>query len=384
MSDQKAIESGQLTALCPYILSKKLLGTGSFAAVLECKNVQNGKHYAAKKYTKKLLYGLELMLQKEFEVLKRVLHGHKNILLMEDYFETEKCIYLVTELARGGELYDRIVDAPEKHLSVEDTSLLLQHLLLALQHLHSNGIVHRDIKAENILFKLQRLNASLMLLADFGTAVMLRDGELELKNFSGTLSYLAPEVVARQPFSFPVDMWSVGVLTYFMLCGYMPFDCDTDKETKELIQKADYVFEPEEHWLHVPETAKDFIAACFELIPEKRITAQEALGHPFVRGAYDDNIVRAAHKLRRMQNQLLTNLRGSNALTLSLREYPTISGKLLGDCCYSPQTVSKFTTPVASASTTPFGSQTLIHSRPKTLQLPLPQLPTPKKATFVL
>ncbi|KAM3122661.1 hypothetical protein ACQ2H7_004085 [Candidozyma auris] len=266
---------------CPYVLSKKVLGTGSYSKVYECRNTKTGAHYAAKQYEKRLIYGMESSLQSEFQILKQVSFGHKNILSLIDYFETQNHLYLVTDLALGGDLFDKICESREGKLSVRDTRDVLSAVLSGLSYLHSHKIVHRDIKAENIVFASSSSKPSSLLLADFGLAVLVKDNYYQVHEQGGTLSYMAPECFLSCACSFPVDMWAVGVLTYYMLCGYMPFDCDSDEETKDLISKADFIFEPTEYWEGVPESAKDFITNCFILDPENRITASEALNHPF-------------------------------------------------------------------------------------------------------
>lgn len=341
-------ESTKISPTCPYVLCKNVLGTGSYANVYECKNKVTGRHYAAKQFAKKLIYGMELALQREFEVLKSILKAHPNILLMIDYFETPEYFYLVTDLAVGGELFQRITR--NGHLSVSETKRILSVLLSALKHLHSNNIVHRDVKAENILFLSKNSDPTLLLLADFGQARILHDGK-KAASVEGTLSYLAPEVLARTGHSFPVDIWAVGVLTYFMLCGYMPFDCDTDEETKSLIATADYIFEPTEYWVNVPQLAKDFISACLRLDPNERLTAQQALDHPFLslKPVFSYNSLQqlqdAMWRLLQSRQRSSVNLSrpDSGSLSCSLER---LGHTLMGEKCYSPETVTNLTTPV--------------------------------------
>lgn len=338
---------------CPYILAKAVLGTGSYSQVYECKNSVTGAHYAAKKYNKKLIYGIELMIQSEFQVLKAVLNEHPNILLMIDYFETSEAFYLVTDLALGGELFERVVKKGK--LSFVDTSEVLNSLVSAVAHLHKNSIAHRDIKAENILFTEPGSNPKDLLLADFGLAKHIHKGDVPT-DCSGTLSYLAPEVLQRTGYGLPVDMWAIGVLTYFMLCGYMPFDCDTDAETRELIQKADFIFEPEEYWVNVPQFAKDFIAACFTLDPAKRLTASEALLHPFLKESCPKKCASAL----RLQEAVWKLHRQS----LSLCSQDSSVAQLLGERCHTPETVTEFSTPAPSAPNSAHHSQTNLHRLP--------------------
>lgn len=366
--------SDQYNMPCPYILSKKVLGTGSYSHVYECKNAVTGRHYAAKRYSKKLIYGMETMLQSEFQILKALLNGHKNILLMVDYFETSDYFYLVTELANGGELFDKITSAPEGKLTMSETRRILSTLLSALAHLHGNNVVHRDVKAENILFA-SRSRDSLMLLADFGHAKILAHGAT-VTDCSGTLSYLAPEVVARSGHSFPVDMWAVGVLTYFMLSGYMPFDCDTDDETKELISNGDYVFEPAEYWYNILDNAKDFMAQCFQVDPSKRLTAGDALDHPFISGSNTSPMASVAsfQKLQDAVWQLHRNQRSISNFVAILAKFDAASSsssrlsleplqqRILGERCFSPEQVTAFSTPVTSAGVSRQHSLNSIHA----------------------
>lgn len=307
---------------CCYVLSKKRLGNGSFSTVFECKHKVSGKHYAAKQYQKKLVYGLESLLQNEFEILKRVSNTHPNILSLIDYFETADDLYFVTDLATGGELFDRIINHPNSRLPEEQVIEITKNLVSVISTLHSNRIVHRDIKAENLLFKSRNSNNTSILLADFGFARHLQDGKL-LYDQCGTLSYLAPECLnSKVGHSFPVDMWALGVLVYFMLCGYMPFDCDNDEETKETIAKADYMFDPPEYWDHISQNAKDFISACFEINPDYRLTAMEASCHPFINLIPEFSLPRATSSSVSLAKALKESV---SKLQLRIYEAPPLS-----------------------------------------------------------
>lgn len=379
---------------CPYVLSKAVLGTGSYSHVYECKNIYTGVHYAAKRYSKKLVYGMELLLQSEFEALRAVLNGSKNILLMIDYFETKDSFYLVTDLAAGGELFNRITEAG--CLNVNEARAILKTLLSALVYLHENGIAHRDIKAENILFASRSSRPSLMLLADFGHAIILQDGKLAY-DCGGTLSYIAPEVLLRTGHSFPVDMWGVGVLTYFMLCGYMPFDCDLDAETKELILAGDCVFEPAEYWQDIPELAKDFIGKCFSVDQKNRITSPEALKHPFVteNKAPSTSFLKLQEAVWKLHRQQL--LKSSTNIAAIQRRFEASSTSLsilsledtknhavLGEQCFSPDKVSAFTTPITSATVSREHSKSALHIPSALSTIANPVGGCGGKATFVI
>lgn len=310
---------------CCYILSKKRLGHGSFSTVYECKHKNTGRHYAAKQYKKRLVYGLESLLQNEFQILKRVSHTHPNILTLIDYFETNDDLYFVTDLAMGGELFDRIVNHPSAKLPESQVTEITKNLVSVINTLHSNNIVHRDIKAENLLFQSKNSNNTSILLADFGFARHLKEGEL-LHDQCGTLSYLAPECLEKKAgHSYPVDMWALGVLVYFMLCGYMPFDCETDDETKVAISTADYMFQPPEYWDHISESAKDFISSCFIVDPAKRLTAMDASCHPFINRIPEFSLPRTSSSSASLASALKDSL---SKLQQQLNQAPLLPQKL--------------------------------------------------------
>lgn len=208
--------------------------------------------------------------------------GHQNILTLVDYFETMNNLYLVTDLALGGELFDRICRKGSYYES--DAADLIRATLSAVAYLHDHGIVHRDLKPENLLFRTPEDNADL-LIADFGLSRIMDEEKFHvLTTTCGTPGYMAPEIFKKTGHGKPVDIWALGVITYFLLCGYTPFDRDTDFEEMQAILSADYDFRPTEYWRGVSDHAKEFIRRCLTIDPTKRPTAHEALQHPFVAG----------------------------------------------------------------------------------------------------
>ncbi|KAI0179691.1 calmodulin-dependent protein kinase [Hypoxylon sp. FL1284] len=208
--------------------------------------------------------------------------GHQNILTLVDYFETMNNLYLVTDLALGGELFDRICRKGSYYES--DAADLIRATLSAVAYLHDHGIVHRDLKPENLLFRTPEDNADL-LIADFGLSRIMDEEQFHvLTTTCGTPGYMAPEIFKKTGHGKPVDIWAMGVITYFLLCGYTPFDRDSDFEEMQAILNADYNFQPAEYWRGVSEHAKDFIRRCLTVDPNKRMTAHEALSHAFVAG----------------------------------------------------------------------------------------------------
>ncbi|UNI17876.1 Calcium/calmodulin-dependent protein kinase [Purpureocillium takamizusanense] len=266
---------------CRYKVGKTL-GAGSYSVVKECVHIDTGRYYAAKVINKRLMAGREHMVRNEIAVLKKVSMGHQNILTLVDYFETMNNLYLVTDLALGGELFDRICRKGSYYES--DAADLIRATLSAVAYLHDHGIVHRDLKPENLLFRTPEDNADL-LIADFGLSRIMDEERFHvLTTTCGTPGYMAPEIFKKTGHGKPVDLWALGVITYFLLCGYTPFDRDSDFEEMQAILNADYSFTPVEYWRGVSSHAKDFIRRCLTIDHTRRITAHEALQHPFVAG----------------------------------------------------------------------------------------------------
>ncbi|KAI9724966.1 MAG: hypothetical protein M1812_000242 [Candelaria pacifica] len=258
----------------------KTLGAGSYSVVKECVHIDTGRYYAAKVINKRLMAGREHMVRNEIAILKKVSMGHQNILTLVDYFETMNNLYLVTDLALGGELFDRICRKGSYYES--DAAELIRATLSAVAYLHDHGIVHRDLKPENLLFRTPEDNADL-LIADFGLSRIMDEEQFHvLTTTCGTPGYMAPEIFKKSGHGKPVDVWAIGVITYFLLCGYTPFDRDSNLEEMQAILVADYSFTPIEYWRGVSQQAREFIKRCLTIEPTARMTTHEALSHPFV------------------------------------------------------------------------------------------------------
>jgi len=196
----------------------KTLGAGSYSVVKECVHIDTGRYYAAKVINKRLMAGREHMVRNEIAVLKRVSVGHRNILTLVDYFETmnnrmseiaqsahcnwHAAVYLVTDLALGGELFDRICRKGSYYES--DAADLIRATLSAVAYLHDHGIVHRDLKPENLLFRTPEDNADL-LIADFGLSRIMDEEQFHvLTTTCGTPGYMAPEIFKKTGHGKPV------------------------------------------------------------------------------------------------------------------------------------------------------------------------------------
>ncbi|KAG9226893.1 hypothetical protein CCMSSC00406_0003434 [Pleurotus cornucopiae] len=266
------------TVPCQY-RTGRTLGSGTYAIVKEAIHIKTGKYYACKVINKKLMEGREHMVRNEIAVLKRISSGHANVVTLHDYFETTHNLYLCFDLCTGGELFDRI--CAKGNYYEADAAGLIRTIFKAVKYIHDAGIVHRDLKPENLLFRSPAEDADIMI-ADFGLSRVMEEEKLSLlTEICGTPGYMAPEIF-KKSHGKPVDIWAMGVITYFLLAGYTPFDRDSQQAEMEAIIAGDYKFEPEEYWANVSETARDFVTMCLTIDPRSRPTAAEALQHKWL------------------------------------------------------------------------------------------------------
>ncbi|CAI9623071.1 unnamed protein product [Staurois parvus] len=253
----------------------EVLGSGAFSEVFLVKERSTGQHYALK-CIKKVNSARDRSLENEIAVLKKI--KHDNIVTLEDIYESSSHFYLVMQLVSGGELFDRIL---ERGVYTEkDASNVIRQVLSAVKYLHDNGIVHRDLKPENLLYLTPDENAKIMI-TDFGLSKMEESGIMSTA--CGTPGYVAPEVLAQKPYSKAVDCWSIGVITYILLCGYPPFYEETESKLFEKIKEGTYEFESP-FWDDISKSAKDFINCLLEKDPKGRYNCEKALKHPWIAG----------------------------------------------------------------------------------------------------
>ncbi|KAK5864033.1 hypothetical protein PBY51_001010 [Eleginops maclovinus] len=250
------------------------LGSGAFSEVFMVKEKKTGKLFAMKCVKKK--QKRDLNLENEIAVLRRI--KHDNVVGMEDFYESRTHYYLVMELVAGGELFDRILDRGV--YSEKDASRVIRQVLHAVHYLHKNDIVHRDLKPENILYYSQEEDSKIMI-SDFGLSKMV-DSDI-MSTACGTPGYVAPEVLAQKPYSKAVDCWSIGVITYILLCGYPPFYEESETRLFSKIIKAQYEFDSP-FWDDISESAKDFIRNMMQKSPSMRFSTEMALRHPWIIG----------------------------------------------------------------------------------------------------
>lgn len=255
----------------------RTLGAGTYGIVREAE-AQDGTKVAIKIILKKNVRGNEGMVYDELEMLQKLQHPH--IVSFVDWFESKDKFYIVTQLATGGELFDRICEYGK--FTEKDASQTIRQVLTAVNYLHKKNIVHRDLKPENLLY-LTRAADSQLVLADFGIAKMLESPSEQLTSMAGSFGYAAPEVMLKQGHGRPVDMWSLGVITYTLLCGYSPFRSENLTDLIEECRAARIVFH-ERYWKGVSQDAKDFILTLLQPDPTHRVTSEEALKHVWLTG----------------------------------------------------------------------------------------------------
>eukprot|EP00730_Choanoeca_flexa_P015092 TRINITY_DN6842_c0_g1_i2.p1 TRINITY_DN6842_c0_g1~~TRINITY_DN6842_c0_g1_i2.p1 ORF type:complete len:358 (+),score=111.52 TRINITY_DN6842_c0_g1_i2:224-1297(+) len=253
------------------------LGTGNFAVVRLAEQRSTRKKFACKIINKALCSGKEDMIETEVNVLKQIRHPY--IVGMEECFDTPDKLYLILDYVSGGELFDRIVE--EGNFTEADASRITKQMTEAIQYLHSKGIVHRDLKPENLLFR-DRSEKSDILVTDFGLAKLLNDN-VALKTACGTPNYVAPEILMQRGYGKMCDLWSIGVISFIMLCGYPPFYDESDAVLFEMIMKGRFSFD-ERYWKDVTSDAKDLIRNMLQVDPVKRYDTYQVLEHPWVSG----------------------------------------------------------------------------------------------------
>ncbi|XP_069487139.1 calcium/calmodulin-dependent protein kinase type II subunit delta isoform X15 [Ambystoma mexicanum] len=253
------------------------LGKGAFSVVRRCMKITSGQEYAAKIInTKKLSARDHQKLEREARICR--LLKHPNIVRLHDSISEEGFHYLVFDLVTGGELFEDIV--AREYYSEADASHCIQQILESVNHCHVNGIVHRDLKPENLLLASKSKGAAVKL-ADFGLAIEVQGDQQAWFGFAGTPGYLSPEVLRKDPYGKPVDMWACGVILYILLVGYPPFWDEDQHRLYQQIKAGAYDF-PSPEWDTVTPEAKDLINKMLTINPAKRITATEALKHPWI------------------------------------------------------------------------------------------------------
>jgi len=204
---------------------------------------------------------------------------------------------MVLELLTGGELFDRIVS--KGSYSEKEASAVIKSVVSAIDYLHSIGIVHRDLKPENLIY-LSKADDSPIKITDFGLAKFRANQNVDMHTACGTPGYVAPEVLKGENYSKAVDLWSVGVILYILLCGFPPFYHQNTNMLYKLIKKGEYDF-PDPYWSEISDSAKDLIRGLLTVDPKKRMTAKELLVHPWIAGTTAKAKTFDAHHTQRLK-----------------------------------------------------------------------------------
>ncbi|KAL7476482.1 hypothetical protein ACHAW6_002338 [Cyclotella cf. meneghiniana] len=221
-------------------------------------------------------------IQREISLLEGM--NHDRILQLVDVYEDSEYVHIVTELCSGGELFDRIVEKSSTGqgcFSEQEAARILYQILSAVSYMHKHSIVHRDIKPENVLFETAAEDSPIKII-DFGLARRHRAerGEPPMSTIVGTPYYISPDVL-RKSYDKSTDLWSVGVISYILLCGYPPFNGASNTEVYSAVRRGLYYF-PSADWKHVSSSARDFVVRLLQTDPRRRMTAEQAMRHPWI------------------------------------------------------------------------------------------------------
>mmetsp|Transcript_31677 Transcript_31677/g.54022 ORF Transcript_31677/g.54022 Transcript_31677/m.54022 type:complete len:342 (+) Transcript_31677:168-1193(+) len=261
-----------------YDIYPTIIGKGHSGCVRECLHRSTSEKYAVKTIEKAKVPRRD-HIQREIQILRSV--DHHGIMKMVDCYEDEDYIHIVTERYTGGELFDKIVDNTTDHgcLSEGQAGRIIKSLLEAVQHLHSKDIVHRDIKPENVLFESSEEGSSIKLI-DFGFSRTHQQNEGSMTNQVGSPFYMSPSVLQGK-YDRTCDLWSIGVVAYILLCGYPPFNGQSDQEVCESILQGNLVFE-KKVWGNLSNESRDFVSMLLCRDMSRMSTATSALQHAWI------------------------------------------------------------------------------------------------------
>eukprot|EP00249_Psilotum_nudum_P023364 c28847_g1_i1 orf=1386-3134(+) len=259
------------------------VGRGHFGHTCQAKVKKGelkGQHVAVKIICKaKMTTAIAIEdVRREVKIL-RALSGHDNVVHFYDAYEDNHNVYIVMELCEGGELLDRILSRGGRYAE-DDARVIIIQILNIVSFCHLQGVVHRDLKPENFLFT-SKDEAASMKAIDFGLSDFIKPDE-RLNDIVGSAYYVAPEVLQRS-YSTEADIWSIGVIAYILLCGSRPFWARTESGIFRAVMRADPSFD-EAPWPSVSTEAKDFVKRLLNKDYRRRMTASQALTHPWLRG----------------------------------------------------------------------------------------------------
>uniref|UniRef100_A0A674MRF2 calcium/calmodulin-dependent protein kinase n=1 Tax=Takifugu rubripes TaxID=31033 RepID=A0A674MRF2_TAKRU len=304
------------------------LRRGAFSVVRRCVKKSSGQEYAAKIInTKKLSARDHQKLEREARICR--LLKHPNIVRLHDSIAEEGFHYLVFDLVTGGELFEDIV--AREYYSEADASHCISQILESVNHIHQHDIVHRDLKPENLLLA-SKMKGAAVKLADFGLAIEVQGDQQAWFGFAGTPGYLSPEVLRKDPYGKPVDIWACGVILYILLVGYPPFWDEDQHKLYQQIKAGAYDF-PSPEWDTVTPEAKNLINQMLTINPAKRITADQALKHPWI--CHRSTVASMMHRQETVE--CLRKFNARRKLKGAILTTMLVSRNFSGGCALRPQ-----------------------------------------------
>jgi hypothetical protein len=274
---QKIKEAIGYMKFTDYYELKEVIGKGKFGVVNLGIHKKTQQQVAVKIINKDSIKTVEdkELVRIEIGILK--LCHHPNVVRLLDHLENEDYIFIVMEYIEGGTL-GQYFKKKNFNFSERQASSIMSQIANGVKYLHRYGIVHRDLKPDNIMIT-QQNDFGVIKIMDFGLSKIVSTQEKMVDGY-GTLSYVAPEVLLRTPYNKEVDIWSMGVILYYMLCGHLPFKGNKEVIIAEKIVNDDLEFD-EEEWEIRSKKVRELISSCLKKEPEERITIDEFLNHPW-------------------------------------------------------------------------------------------------------
>jgi len=265
----------------------EVLGVGCFGKVQRASSKKTGQEVAVKRIKKKKIDQVNrALLENEIRILREI--KHHSVVGLLDVYESERYICLVFELCIGGDIFDWL--DKEEHLDEVRACGIILQIAAAVDYLHGRGVVHRDLKLENILIvktaEAERRKSVYVKIADFGFATTIKKPDALIQGTCGSLNYVAPEVLTGNPYTKSCDYWSIGVILYAMLGGYLPFYVEPEDggraKTFRNIQQGIYDYEDPD-WEKVGDLAKSVIDGLLTVDVSARISCKQLASHRWVR-----------------------------------------------------------------------------------------------------
>ena len=282
---------------------KNQLGGGHFGTVRRAYRISDKKNknkfYAIKSIPMKNLSCNIDDFIKEVDIISTL--DHPNIIKFYETFHDDYFFHIVMELCQGKEIVQQMGNYG--FIEEKKVAKIIFKVLLAIVHCHNRGVTHRDLKPENILFESEEKDAEIKLI-DFGLSRKY-DKEQKMHSILGTPYYVAPEVLKGE-YDEKCDIWSIGAMTYLMLCGEPPFNGNSNNEIFKKIVKESIKFNSY-MWKNISKNAKDFVKLCLNKNSNKRPSASEALEHPWFK-----NVIKKTHNLKKIKKEILLNIKDFN------------------------------------------------------------------------